>query len=161
MGKLVKVLCACVFSLCFIAGLSFAQEVENTATEAEMYFASGSVIEASATKIVIAEYDFDAGQETNVEYEVNVQTQFEGAAGAADIKKDDDVEIEYQVSGDKKIATRVEKYAAEDTENVENMESDETVETPAPMLGTQKEDRFNEMEEQDLNNEAEQVETGF
>ncbi len=115
MGRFIKILSVCALSFCFIAGASFAQEKADTATEAEMYFASGSVAEISATQVTISEYDFDAGQETKVSYEINAQTQFEGAAGATDIKAGDDVEIEYQAAGDKKIATRIEKYAAEDT----------------------------------------------
>jgi hypothetical protein len=153
MKKFAKILFLSAFLVCTALGFSFAQETEDTATEAEMYFASGSVAEASAAKIVIFEYDFDAGQETKVSYEINAQTQFEGAAGALEIKVGDDVEIEYQSVGDKKIATRIEKYAAEDMGT-----EDEAV---APVEEIKKSETKNDLMEKKLEKENEATETNF
>ncbi len=113
MKKFTKISLLCILSLCFVASFSFAQGAEDMATEAEMYFASGIVTEVSEAQIVISEYDFDAGQEVKVAYQVNAQTQLEGVAAIVDIRPGDDVEIEYQLTGDQKIATRIEKYAPE------------------------------------------------
>ncbi|MCX5681956.1 MAG: hypothetical protein NT079_06805 [Candidatus Omnitrophica bacterium] len=165
MGKFIKILSACAFSLCFIAGISFAQEAADTATEAEMYFASGSVVEATAAQIIISEYDFDAGQETKVSYEINAQTQLEGATGISEIKAGDDVEIEYQTVGDKKIATRVEKYAAEDTGAgaVEEPTGDAGEGAAATevknAVETKNEELLNDITEKKLEKEGEKIET--
>lgn len=158
MEKFLKVLLLGVFALCFVAGVSFAQEMEDTATEAEMYFASGTVVEASAAKVVISEYDFDAGQEKNVSYDVNAQTQVEGAAGIADIKRDDDVEIEYQSLGDKKIATRIEKYS---TEDADYYKEDTEAETASPISMTKTEEQLNDATAKELKEEEASVETDF
>lgn len=121
MKKLVVVLLVGVF--CVFAGNLFAQEMidEEMSMEAEMYFASGVVAESTAAQMVISEYDFDAGQEVKVAYQINAQTQFEGVPGYADIKAGDDVEIEYQVSGDQKLAIRIEKYTSDMMEDVDVM----------------------------------------
>ena len=137
MRTVVRISLFCVCCLCVVANASWAQDAQNAvqemenavdeteemATEAEMYFASGTVVEASDTQIVISEYDFDAGQEANVAYQINAQTQLEGVSGVADFKAGDDIEIEYQLTGDQKIATRIEKYAPEsDMETMEDVE---------------------------------------
>lgn len=158
MGKSLKVFLLGVFAFCFAAGASLAQEMEDTATEAEMYFASGTVVEASASKIVISEYDFDAGQETNVSYEVNAQTQVEGAAGMTDIKRDDDVEIEYQALGDKKIATRIEKYS---TEDMDYYEEGTGAEATSPISMTKTEEQLNDATAEELKKEGASIETDF
>jgi hypothetical protein len=156
MKTFIKISLLCIISFGLMASVSFAQEAqdmaaetEDMATEAEMYFASGSVVEATDAQIVISEYDFDAGQETNIAYQVNAQTQFEGVVGAADIKAGDDVEIEYQLTGEQKIATRVEKYAPE--EDAEPMEAEGTE--------TQAMETMQEETEQQLNNEGAAIET--
>jgi len=123
MNKCITIFSLCVLSFCSFAAISCAQEMvdEGMPMEAEMYFASGVVDEASATQVVILEYDFDAGQEVKVAYQINAQTQFEGVPGYADIKSGDDIEIEYQVNGDQKIAIRIEKYTADMMEDVDTM----------------------------------------
>jgi len=164
MKTLIKISLLCIISLCLVASVSFAQEATNTVTEAgnmtaenedmaaetEMYFASGSVVEATATEVIISEYDFDAGQETQVAYQINAQTQLEGVASAADIKAGDDIEIEYQLSGDQKIATRIEKYAPEATEDIQPI-SDEAK--------AQASEKMNEETQQRLQAEGEEIET--
>ncbi|MFA6378277.1 MAG: hypothetical protein WCX16_00665 [Candidatus Omnitrophota bacterium] len=167
MKTFTKISLLCIISLCLTVTVSFAQEAqeaqdaqdlaiedqkmtietEDMATEAEMYFASGSVIEATETQIIISEYDFDAGQDTKITYQVNAQTQLEGVAAVADIKPGDDVEIEYQLVGDQKIATRVEKYAPEVAEEVE------------PAVPSAEMEKMNEETQQQLNTEAEAMET--
>lgn len=165
MKKFVKILSLCILSFCFLTSFSFAQEAEDTATEAEMYFASGSVAEVTATQIGISEYDFDAGQEIKVSYEINAQTQFEGATTASEIKAGDDVEIEYQTVGDKKIATRIEKYAAEDIENPEEAlpvtEEVANSEKTLPAVGTKNEELLNEETQEQLKEEGSETETNF
>jgi len=164
MKTLVKISLLSIISLFLTASLSFAQEAgnevataanttmqnEEMATEAEMYFASGTVAEASGAQIVISEYDFDAGQETKVAYQVNAQTQFEGVASAVDIKAGDDIEIEYQLAGDQKIATRIEKYTPEADEEVQPTPGQDT---------TQTNDEMNAETQQQLNEEGTAIET--
>ncbi len=110
------------FSLCFLATSSFAQDSmdEETTIETEMYFASGVVDSSSEGQIVILEYDFDAGQEVKVAYSLDAQTQFVGVSGYSDIQPGDDVEIEYQVTDDKNIAIRIEKYTSDMMEDLDS-----------------------------------------
>lgn len=116
MVKLFRIFIIAVLAIVAATEISLAQDAQGTESEAEMYFAAGTVVEASANTIVISEYDFDAGQESSVSYDVTAQTEFFGAASALDLKRGDDLEIEYQAVGDKRIAIRVEKYAAEEDE---------------------------------------------
>lgn len=163
MKALLKISLLCIVSLCFLSSISFGQEAGNAvaqnetdmatddmAAEAEMYFASGTVAEVTASQIVISEYDFDAGQETKVAYQVNSQTQFEGVAAVGDIKAGDDIEIEYQLAGDQKVATRVEKYAPEAMDDL-NSASDE--------VKAQAAEKMNEETQQQLKTEGENIET--
>lgn len=129
-----------LISFSFLATSLFAQGVmdEEATIETEMYFASGVVDLSSADQIVILEYDFDAGQEVKVAYHLDGQTQFVGVSGYADIQPGDDVEIEYQMAGDKNIAIRIEKYTSDMMEDL-----DSTLDASADRVQAATADRLN------------------
>ena len=75
----------------FWAGLLCLAAVPLHAQEAEMEVAFGTVVEISASQIVIMEYDFVADKEKEAVYFINDETKYENVESMAQISAFDSV----------------------------------------------------------------------
>jgi len=69
----------------------------------------GIVVEASATQIVILEYDYEEDLEKEVAYLIDPETQYEEVESYQELEPGDPVEIMYSYQGDKKVAETIKK----------------------------------------------------
>ena len=82
--------------------------------------------------VTIAEYDYEGDQNVNTNYTVNADTQFENVKSAAELAKDDSVEIYFKTSGDDKVATRLIKEIIESDETAAEEEMPEPSQAAVP-----------------------------
>ena len=83
------------------------QEVEpvpEAEQEPELEYAFGTVKSVGNGEIVVSELDYDSGQGKDEVYAVDPNVELHNAASLAQIVPGDEVDIDYQVEGDKKMA---------------------------------------------------------
>ncbi len=89
-----------------------AEDVELP--EADFEFTDGQVVKADTAMIEIIEYDFEKGQDVNAVYLIDNDTVLEDYGTYDKVKKDDYVEILYEVVDGKKMAKMISKLEYEE-----------------------------------------------
>ena len=85
-------------SVCFLSSMSLAQEEE------EMEYSWGTVSKVSSNQIVVPQYDYESGEEVDVTYTVDPNVELENVDSLKSIAVGDNVDINYVIKGDKRIA---------------------------------------------------------
>ena len=75
--------------------------------EPKYEFTFGTVVSKIENQITVSEYNIDTGEEENVVYNVNEETNFENQEGLADLDVGDEIEVLYVVEGDQRIVASV------------------------------------------------------
>lgn len=70
----------------------------------DLEYTFGTVKSAGSDQIVISEFDYDTGEEKEATYAVDPQVELNNAKSLQEIAQGDEVDIDYRVEGDKKIA---------------------------------------------------------
>ncbi len=70
----------------------------------ELEYTFGTVKSVSADQIVINEFDYDTGEEKEQTYALDSKVELNNAASLQEIAQGDEVDVDYRVEGDKKIA---------------------------------------------------------
>ncbi|MFH1678202.1 MAG: hypothetical protein ABH914_01075 [Candidatus Omnitrophota bacterium] len=86
------------FLTCFVSGEAIAQEEEGTD------LTWGIVSSVSSTQITVKEYDYSSGEELDVVYVLQPNTELQGVDSLENIAVGDNIEIEYILGGDDKVA---------------------------------------------------------
>lgn len=86
-----------------------AAEEEAASIDEDLEYTYGSVVSSSPEQIVVSEYDYEADEEAQTTYIVKAETKFSNINAAADLTKDDNVDIYYKVADGQKVATMVTK----------------------------------------------------
>lgn len=97
MKKILLVLLAGLL-ICSVSNVSLAQEEEDVG------FSWGSVVGVSSNEIIISEYDYETEEELQVAYVINSDTESNNVNSLEGIYVGDVVNIDYVVSGGKKVA---------------------------------------------------------
>lgn len=87
-----------------------------TAPVMETSFSYGVVKIAAVDQITVTEYDFDKEEDVEVVYAINAETKFVNFSSIAELKEADEVDIEYRLEGDKRIAVSVSKEQEQQTQ---------------------------------------------
>ena len=72
--------------------------------EEDLEYTFGTVKSVGTDQIVIMEFDYDSGQEKEMTYALDPKVQLNNAASLQEIKQGDEVDIDYRVQDDRKIA---------------------------------------------------------
>lgn len=96
------------FLLCFMSNAVLAEETE----EEDINYASGIVVEITNNQITISEFNEDE-EKVNVTYYVDEESRFINSDSLKDIPVGKEVEIEYVIKDDKKIAKSITLEAEE------------------------------------------------
>ena len=99
MGGLAFIL-AC--GLLATAGASVVARAEEVAEEPEYTF--GTVKSVTGDQLVINEYDYDTGEEKEATYAIDPAVELHNVAKVTEIAVGDEVDVDYLVKGDKKVA---------------------------------------------------------
>ncbi len=117
--------------LLICSGISLAQEE----AEEELGYSWGIVSSVSSKQIVVTEYDYDTYEDVNATYTLDPKVSLKNAESLKDIKEGDDVEINYAIKGDKKVAKTItikkpsyEEYTPPETYEEESDYSSEEIE---------------------------------
>ena len=86
------------FLMCSVSGVSLAQEEED------MEYSWGTVSDVSSNRIVVTQYDYESGQEVDDTYIVDPNVELENVDSLTSIAVGDNVDINYVIKGDKRIA---------------------------------------------------------
>ncbi|MDD5006168.1 MAG: hypothetical protein PHS93_06680 [Candidatus Omnitrophica bacterium] len=98
------ILLAGVFTVSLLA-VTFAQEQQaEQAPQEELEYSGGTVKSISDEQIVLTEQDAETGQEVEVAYKLNPGVELDSIGSLAEITAGTNVEIEYVVENDEKIA---------------------------------------------------------
>ena len=126
-----KILAAVVFisvvSFQLISSNVFAQE--QAPTEIDAQFSFGTVVSATATDLVVSEYNYDTDQNVDVSYVLDANTVYENVVNALELKQADEVDIEYKEVDGKKIITYLSKVKIEEDLGQIDMGLDQEPET--------------------------------
>ncbi len=87
-----------------------------TAPVMETSFSYGVVKIAAVDQITVTEYDFDKEEDVEVVYAINAETKFVNFSSIAELKEADEVDIEYRLEGDKRIAVSVSREQEQQTQ---------------------------------------------
>lgn len=86
-----------VFLICYVSGVSLAQEEE------EIEYTWGTVSSLTSNQIVVTEYDYDTGEDVDVTCAVDSGAELKNVDSLNNIAVGDSVEIEYVVRDGKKV----------------------------------------------------------
>ena len=75
--------------------------------EEEPEYAFGTVKNVEGDKLVINEFDYDTGEEKEAIYWVDSKTEYDNVASLKEIAAGDEVDIDYLVKDDKKMAVAI------------------------------------------------------
>ena len=84
--------------LCYVSGVTLAQVEEETE------YTWGIVSSVSSDQIVISEYDYDTEKEIEVTYAITSDTELKNVDSLKDIAIGGNVDIEYVVREEKRVA---------------------------------------------------------
>ncbi|MBL7092293.1 MAG: hypothetical protein ISS24_02730 [Candidatus Omnitrophica bacterium] len=108
--------------LLICSGISLAQEE----AEEDLGYSWGIVSSISSDRIVVIEYDYDTREDINVTYTLGPKVDLKNVESLKDIKEGDSIEIDYMISGNKKVAESItvekpskEEYAPSQTDEEE------------------------------------------
>lgn len=93
---------AIVVSLLCISFIAFAQEGQQRQEEVD--YSYGKIISLAADKIEVTEYDYDKNTEINVSYVLDQNVEVRNAVSLKDLSVGDNIEIDFVIKDDKKIA---------------------------------------------------------
>ena len=110
MKKYLGVVAVLGFLMCFVSGVSLAQEAEDTEDS------WGTVSSLSSNQLVVSEYDYDSEVEVDVTYAVGPEVEVKNVDSLKNITVGDSVDIEYVIKYGKKVAKiiSVEKSSEEE-----------------------------------------------
>lgn len=111
-----KVIGRVCFGIILAGGFALNARAQDTEGTKDLQAAFGSVVKASATEIVISQYNNEQEIDQEVTYTVDPQTHIEGAASTAEIAAGEEVEILYEETGGSKVARFVSKELLPDDE---------------------------------------------
>ncbi len=106
---------ALVFLICFLCGVSPAQEEEKEA----LGYSYGTISNVSSNQIVVIEYDYDTGEEAAVTYTVDPDVKLYNADSLKDIASGSSVWVDYVVRKGEKVAMGIELKQLSDEEDAE------------------------------------------
>ena len=75
--------------------------------EQEPEYAFGTAKSVDGDKLMINEFDYDTGEEKEAAYWVDSKTEYDNVASLKEIVAGDEVDIDYLVKGDKKVAVAI------------------------------------------------------
>ena len=75
--------------------------------EEEPEYAFGTVKSVEGDKLVINEFDYDTGEEKEAIYWVDSKTEYDNVASLKEVAAGDEVDIDYLMKDDKKMAVAV------------------------------------------------------
>lgn len=85
-----------------------APAIKDAADEGEdLEYTFGTVKSVDGGQIVISEFDYDTGQEKEAAYEVDPKAELSNVKSLQEIKVGDEVDVDYRVEGEKKIAQAI------------------------------------------------------
>lgn len=105
--------------------LSLAQEDES------LDYTWGIVKSVAPEQITIAEYDYEKSAEVNVDYAIDPGVKLQNVSSLKEVNIDDEVEIEFVSSGDKKVAKSLSVVKAPAEEPVPAAPAADVVSAPA------------------------------
>ena len=70
----------------------------------ELEYTFGTVKSVSPSQIVITEFDYDTGEEKEMAYDIDPKVELNNAKSIQEITQGDEVDIDYKMDGEKKIA---------------------------------------------------------
>ena len=80
---------------------------EPAVREEEPEYAFGTTKSVEGDKLVINEFDYDTGEEKEAAYWVDSKTEYDNVASLKEIAAGDEVDIDYLVKDDKKMAVTI------------------------------------------------------
>ena len=83
------------------------EAAQPASQEEEPEYAFGTAKSVEGDKLVINEFDYDTGEEKEAAYWVDSKTEYDNVASLKEIAAGDEVDIDYLVKGDKKMAVAV------------------------------------------------------
>lgn len=114
---------AAIFAFGFIGVLSARALAEETAAartvpaapeaaqpaveEEELEYAFGTAKSVEGDTLVINEFDYDTGEEKEATYWVDSKTEYDNVASLKEVAAGDEVDIDYLVKGDQKMAVAI------------------------------------------------------
>lgn len=115
---------AFLFLMCYISGVSLAQEEE-------VEYSWGRVSSLSSNQIIVKEYDYESDEEVDVNYAVDPEVKIENVNSLKEITIGDSVGIDFVVRDSKKVAKViiVEKSSYEEEYTPEEEYEEEPEET--------------------------------
>lgn len=70
----------------------------------ELEYTFGTVKNVGTDQIVISEFDYDTGEEKEMTYAIDPKVELDNVASLEEIAAGDEVDIDYQMEGEKKVA---------------------------------------------------------
>ena len=86
------------------APLALAEDAPAVQAGPEVEYAFGTVKKADAGSLVVNEFDYDTGEEKEVAYQLDPKVEISGAPSAAGIAPGDEVDVDYLVRQDQRVA---------------------------------------------------------
>jgi hypothetical protein len=77
---------------------------EEGSADEELEYTFGTVKSVGTDQIVILEFDYDSGEEKEMTYALDPKVELDNVASLKDLVQGDEVDIDYKVEGDKKVA---------------------------------------------------------
>ncbi len=115
---------AFLFLMCYMSGVSLAQEEE-------VEYSWGRVSSLSSNQIIVKEYDYESDEEVDVTYAIDPEVKIENVNSLKEITIGDSVGIDFVVKDSKKVAKViiVEKSSYEEEYTPEEEYEEEPEET--------------------------------
>ena len=88
---------AFLFLMCYISGVSLAQEEE-------LEYSWGRVSSLSSNQIIVKEYDYESDEEVDVTYAIDPEVKIENVNSLEEITIGDSVGIDFVVRDNEKVA---------------------------------------------------------
>ena len=111
--KSIIVLCTLVFVLSVSCGNVFGQTDQDAA---ESMYAYGEVVEVNTDSITVIEYDLETGSEKETVYFVKSDVKLENIDNITNLKKGDEIDLEYFVEEEKNKVVYIYVYSEEEDE---------------------------------------------
>lgn len=86
-----------------ITGSGVAAE-ETSQAEVEPEYSFGTVKQVGQDQIVLSEFDYDTGEEKEVNYSIDPKVQINGVASLSEVAAGDEVDVDYVIKDGKNVA---------------------------------------------------------
>ena len=110
--------------LCLCLALTPINSVAQDQDEKQVFYSYGEVLSVIKGQIIVREFDYETGEETDIVYYITADTILDSVESADQIKPSDLVDVEFTVSEDGKniakeiLVDRIEDYQEVDEEIV-------------------------------------------